>query len=184
MYLEGKGVKKSGLKALELYHKSAEQGDPNGQCNLGDMYLGNCSYEVDRNIVEAFIWYLKAAEQGFARGQCGIAYMYAHCFFNSIKHEDENAGAMKWYRKAAEQDDAEGQYQFGLLCNGFEETIKWVRKAAEQGYCKAQKELGNYYLGGFGSIKHDEEKAIEWFKKAALQGDEDAEYLITHWDKI
>jgi len=38
MYEKGEGVPKGAAKAVEWYRKAAEQGDANGQNNLGRMY--------------------------------------------------------------------------------------------------------------------------------------------------
>ncbi len=52
--------------ALQEYKPLAEQGDADGQYNLGLLYA---SQGVTQDYAEAFKWYKKAAEQGFVDAQ-------------------------------------------------------------------------------------------------------------------
>lgn len=51
-----------------------------------------------------------------------------------------------------------------------EEAFKLLKDAADKGNFVAQREIGNWYLHGFGT-KANYEKAIEYFSKAIEQGD-------------
>jgi TPR repeat protein len=54
--------------------KSAEQGDPVGQCALGNCYFNGNG--VPQDYVQAAQWYRKSAEQGDADGQFSLGYLY------------------------------------------------------------------------------------------------------------
>ena len=74
MYQNGRGVTKDYKKAVEWYTKAAEQGNAQGQFNLGYMYRnGKGVTKDDKKAVE---WYTKSAEQGNAHGQNNLGYMY------------------------------------------------------------------------------------------------------------
>ena len=61
-------------KALELYTKSAEQGNPNAQFNLANMYLRGAGTEINNE--EAAKWNKKAAEQGHPLAMCNLGAAY------------------------------------------------------------------------------------------------------------
>lgn len=60
----GEGVPQNYEKAVEWYHKAAEQGNADAQFHLGDCYRKGKG--VRRNKQQAAEWYRKAAEQGNA----------------------------------------------------------------------------------------------------------------------
>ena len=65
MYLIGDSVPQSEEEAVRWYRKAAEQGLPQAQYCLGNMYkTGNGMEEKDES--EAVRWFLKAAEQDVA----------------------------------------------------------------------------------------------------------------------
>ena len=61
-YLDGKGVPKDYTKAFALFQKAADQGNANGQNNLGSMYYNGRG--VPQDYKKAVEWYQKAADQG------------------------------------------------------------------------------------------------------------------------
>jgi len=60
-YEYGKGVAKDEKEAVRWYTKAAEQGDGDGQKNLGNCYAKGTG--VAKNEKEAVMWYMKAAEK-------------------------------------------------------------------------------------------------------------------------
>ena len=58
----GKGIEQNYAEAVKWYFKSAEQGNPRAQYNLGHMY--ETGKGVARNYERAVKWYEKSAEQG------------------------------------------------------------------------------------------------------------------------
>ena len=64
------GVAKNETEAVLWYHKAADQGNANGQYNLGYCYQHGIG--VAMNETEAVFWYRKAADQGNALGQYNL----------------------------------------------------------------------------------------------------------------
>ncbi len=120
--------------ALKEFRPLAEQGNADGQFNLGLMYdLGR---GVTQSYAEAWKWYRLAAEQGNAEAQNNLGYM----FDKGEGVPQDYAEALRWYRKAAEQGDAVGQYNLGLMYgkgNGvpqdYVQAHMWFNLAAKQG---------------------------------------------------
>jgi TPR repeat protein len=62
MYDAGQGVAQNYAEAFRWYTRSAEQGEPKAQFNLGAMY--EVGHGVVQDTAEAMRWYRKAAAQG------------------------------------------------------------------------------------------------------------------------
>lgn len=71
----------------------AEQGDPEAQCIIGNLYDGGLGRP--RNEEEAVKWYLKSSEQGYGVASNNLGTI-------ALSHGDIER-AREWYRKAAEQ---------------------------------------------------------------------------------
>jgi hypothetical protein len=59
MYDKGIGVPKDDMQAAEWYRKAAEQGLPEGQLNLGDIYTSGEG--IPQDYIEAYKWFTLAA---------------------------------------------------------------------------------------------------------------------------
>lgn len=161
----------------EWYRERAEQGDPDAQHHLGDMYSEGSG--VPRDIEQAAEWYRKAAEQGKVNSQYRLGDLYDFrgklsprcCYLRCPDKEEALKQAEDWYRKAAEQGHADAQFELGtMLCyrsvEETEQSAEWFRKAAEQGHPEAQERLGFMYFGGRG-VPTNKKLAEEWISKAA-----------------
>ena len=160
---------------MEWYRKAAEQGNAEGQYNLGVCYYNGKG--VTKDYAKAVEWYTKAAEQGHAWGQ----YNLGICYYLGEGVSKDYAKAVEWWRKAAEQGHATAQNDLGdcyYSGNGvtkdYAKAVEWWRKAAEQGNAGGQYNLGNCYYNGEGVTK-DYAKAVEWYTKAAEQGNSNAQ---------
>ena len=71
MLLRGDGVERDPEAAVEWYRKSAEQGLPEAQTALGDIYAKGIGVAADPEAARA--WYEKAAAQGHAPAQSRLA---------------------------------------------------------------------------------------------------------------
>lgn len=165
-------------EAFALYKKSAEQGNPYAQCNLGMMYDNDPN--INEDDVLAVKWYRAAAEQGLAVAQYNLGVMY----MNGWGVEQDEAVAVAWYRQAAMQGYVAAQYNLGVMYKHGRgiaaddiEAVKWYRKAAEQGDADAQTKLGWMYDKGRG-VMPSRKEAKKWFKKAADQGHTNAQYNL------
>lgn len=82
---------------LKWYRKSAAQGHPLAQNDLGDMYANGEG--VSKSYIEALKWYLKSANQGNTRSQMALGLMYADG--RGVVQND--AEALKWFQMAVDQ---------------------------------------------------------------------------------
>jgi len=178
---------------VKRYHKAAERGDANAQCQLGWIYY--IGKDISQDYVEAVKWYRKAAEQGYANAQFSLGVMYA----DGTGVPKNDAQAVKWFHKAAEQGNANAQVNLGWMCQNGKgvpkndaQAVKWYHKAAEQrqekaisnltdmsnkGNSAAQFYLGVMYANGQGVTQNDAE-AVKWYRKAAAQGNEKAKQQL------
>lgn len=134
--------------AVEWFRKSADQGDAEAQCKLGECYeLGRGVGQDDR---EAVKWYHMAAEQGCIEGMYRLGELYVPSRGNK-EHPNYYEG-FKWYRMAAEQGHAGAQrmlgdfYRFwmgGVVEQDYRKAEKWYRMAADQGNKIAQSALND-----------------------------------------
>ena len=155
---------------LQANREAAEQGDPAGQYNLGQMYREGLGVRQDD--VEAAKWYRKAAEQGVASAENNLAIMY-------LKGKgvlQDKLEAAKWFRKAAEQGHPEAQFMLGQmyyfgdgLGQEYQNAKVWFEKAAAQGDPRAEFNLGVMYAEGQG-VKRNSGERIKWYRKAAEHG--------------
>jgi len=132
-YYSGEGVPQDYNEAVKWWKKSAEQGNADGQCGLGIIYLK-----------EATKLFTKSAEQGNSMGQRNLG----TCYYFAVGVEEDLKEAVKWWKKAAEQGDDVSQYNLGnCLASGKgigvdrNEAVKWYIKSAAQENNNAKKML-------------------------------------------
>ena len=174
--------------AYKLFLPLAEQGNVDGQRNLGVFYyLGQ---GVPQDYKEAEKWWELAAEQGDVDAQYNLGLM--HLGELGGMHDKEEAE--KWMRLSAEQGNADAQFTLGLMHLGelgetedypgetedHKEAGKWMKLSAEQKNADAQCLLGDMYLEGMG-VTEDYAEAIKWWKLAAEQGHERAKYNLDNY---
>ncbi|KAG0233564.1 hypothetical protein BGW42_007399 [Actinomortierella wolfii] len=94
----GQGMPQNDVEAVTWFRLAAEQGDADGQVQLGVMYRDGKG--VERNYTEAISWFRKAAEQGYTPGQVHLGLMY-----RDDKGVEQNyIEATSWFRKAEKGD--------------------------------------------------------------------------------
>ena len=157
-------------KAIECYRKAAQQGDAQGQDELGGMYLYGAGVEVD--YATALDWFRKSAAQGFAEGQRDVGLMYHY----GLGVEQDYQKALEWYNKAAKHGNAHAEKGLGDMYysgegvqQSYEQAASWFRKAADHNDREAQNALGNCYYSGKG-VQQSYEEAVKWYRKSAEQG--------------
>lgn len=90
----------AGEEALKWWIERAEQGSPNMQYGMGQIYdMGNAALGAQRDEKQAAMWYRRAAEQGYAEAQFALGLLYED---GRGVARDANE-ALSWYRKAAGQ---------------------------------------------------------------------------------
>ena len=171
-------LQKDYTQAAAWYRKSAEQGHPFAQYNLGALY--NNGQGAPQDYAEAARWYRKAADQGNPDGQFSLGLMYR----GGSGVQQNFAEAVKWLRKAGDQGHSSAQFWLGFIYDfgegvqqDYAEAAGWFRKAAEQGDATAQRDLGFLYKDGHG-VTQDYSEAARWFRKAAEQGDDTAQHYL------
>jgi TPR repeat protein len=154
------GPSKDYGKALVLFRHAAEEGDANGQYNLGQCY--EAGHGVEKNEAEAVLWYRKAAEQGLLLARGHLRAMFVS---GQLKPVDDGQSG-NWWR--------------GLSQQAANESFSFSRAyaAASQGSADAELELGIDYLTGIGVAK-DRPQATYLFQEAADQGQIEAQCLAS-----
>jgi TPR repeat protein len=74
MFYDGKGVDRDYAKAVNWYHRAADQNYPEAQFKLGVMYANGIG--VEKNLDRAFSWYSAAASQGHAKARTDYDTLY------------------------------------------------------------------------------------------------------------
>lgn len=101
------GVKENELLAVELWGKSAAQGNVDAMYQLGNAYT--FSAQAAKNVsdpdLEAAQWYYKAATAGHAEAQFSLGMM----LLAGKGVVEDRAEALRWIRLAANQGQAEAK---------------------------------------------------------------------------
>ncbi len=84
--------------ALQTWLPQAQQGDPEAQTYVGEIYEKGLGTTPDYK--KAAMWYRKAAEKGYGRAQINLGYLYE----KGLGVPRDPKEALKWYRKAAGAD--------------------------------------------------------------------------------
>lgn len=138
-------------KAIELFKKSAEQGNRDAQRELGEVFYYGKGVAKDYN--EALKWYKMAATQGDTIAIHNVGYIYYQGFHNKEGKSDFQE-AMRWFAKINDYPSTQcvigHMYYYGG--DGFKKSVDsaqvWYQKAANQGVAIAQKHLGDIYFDG------------------------------------
>ena len=152
----------------------AEQGDPNAQNLLGEVYLNGRGVRPDSKA--AAEWITKSAMQNHAPAQLNLGMLYEAGQGVPVDYPR----AAEWYRKAAEQGNATAQYSLAVMyayargvTHDDQQSLKWLTRAADQGDRLAQYALGHRYISGTG-VPQDLPEAFKWLSLAASQNIPDA----------
>ena len=156
IYNYGKyGININKANAFFWYEKSANQGNTDAMCELGEFYFNG--YGVQKNQSKAFDWDKKAAELGNSRGQYRVGYDYE----KGIGVFSNYAEAFKWYEKAANQGYTDAMCKLGFFYyNGYgvekdlNKSFSWDLKAASSGSAWGQSLVGQDYECGIGVEKN------------------------------
>ena len=151
------------VEAVERYKHAAEQGDAEGQYELGRRYeIGGEG--TPQAPADAARWYTRAAEQGHEGAQLRLGEMY--CIDWGV--EEDHAQAAQWYTRAAENGNAVAQFKLGDMYrrgDGVPEdpaqAVLWFIRAAKQGDPNAQYALGSMYKTGSG-VRASNVQAYAW----------------------
>lgn len=165
---------------VAAYKKSAEMGNPEAMCFLGEWcQYGDKGLTVD--IQESFRWWKKVAEIGCSQAQCAIG----DCYDFGKGAAEDKIEALKWYKRSASKDYIPAVYVLGLCYyygNGIRknkrEALRYFRRAAKNECAAAVCMIGEYYYYGY-IVDEDEEEAAKYFKRAAELGNERAAEILS-----
>ena len=103
----------SSPKAVEVLTQIANDGNPQAQLRLGELYFHGKGVTEDENM--AIFWWKKSAASGNAEAmyQIAHAYLFGNTAAKSVADPDREAAT--WYFKAASAGHAEAAYTLGLL---------------------------------------------------------------------
>ena len=158
------GLAPDGKKVLQWFHKAAEQGFPEAQFQLGEMYYFGIGVIENKRL--AAEWYRKAAEQGHAIAQNNLGSRY-------LKGEGvskDHTIAMTWYTKSAYQGNVYGQFNLGGMYTGkydgvpknYVRLFMWSELAAVQGIYADARKNANYALR---KMSESQKRSAESLKK-------------------
>jgi TPR repeat protein len=127
-------------EALVWLRKSAEQGYPQAQFNLGLLYERGAM--LPKSLPDATAWFRRAAEQGHVEAQIATGTQY---FLGRGARRDETE-ACRWYELAADGGDAGAQYLaascyehgYGEWPKDLDRALAWYVQAARAGDVAAQ----------------------------------------------
>lgn len=164
---------------VAAYLKSAEMGNPEAMCFLGEWYqYGEKELAID--LQEAFRWWHKAAEIGYYQAQ----YKIGDCYDFGKGVAENKKETLKWFKRSSSKDYITAVYALGLCYyfgNGVrknkKEALRYFRRAAKYEYAAAIQMIGMYYYYG-DIVDEDEEEAIKYLKKAAELGSEEATRIL------
>ncbi|KZN43775.1 tetratricopeptide repeat protein [Pseudoalteromonas luteoviolacea] len=162
----GEGIEIDLKKAMELYAKAVDLGQPSAATELGYIFLNH--WRTDKGYETAKKLLVNAAYYGEAKAFCGLGRVY------------QNAGKLKNVVKAAEYFKVsyirgykacafELGYLYHKITNDFKLAHHWYGKAASAGSADAMNNLGMMHNNGEGTDT-DFAKARRYFERAAELG--------------
>ena len=169
-------------EAFPIIKNEAENGNPEAQYLLGEMYYYGYGTPMDES--KAVEWYNRSACNGWPNAMEQLGDMYA----NGIEVNEDEDIAQEWYVKAlkeyqnrAKKGDAESLYYLaGMYYWGSGTTQDRIhafdlyKMAAEKGDADAKYKLGEMYKYGYG-VDQDFSKSEYWYVAAAEDFQKEAE---------
>jgi len=167
-------------KAVTIWQKEAEQGQPQAQFNLSRAYLTGKG--IDKDLDQAQQWLEKAATGNYPPALHNQALQFLE--------EQKISPALKRLEKAASQNFPASLYSLGKMHQAGltgpenpEKAFSLIKSSGELGFHKAQYNLGKMYRDGYG-VTADMKASTHWFLRAARQGNLKAQIkLIKRYQK-
>ncbi len=118
-------------KAVEFWIVPAEQGVPEAQAMIGNMYHGG--FGLEKDYAQALSWYMKAAKQGVAQAQLGIGSLYG----DGKGVEKDYVLARMWFSISAYGGNERAEYNLNKVAQRMTEAeiskaekmaLDWLKK--------------------------------------------------------
>ncbi len=154
-------------KIFQELSKTAQQGDPQAQYQLGNLYLHGKG--TDKSITTGVRWLKKAAKRDIKPAITALKYL-------------QEAGLDHWL--AAEKGKAQAQYQVAKMFidagqpSDIEKALPWLEKAAQQNNAQAALALGKLNKNGT-YFPANNPLAFKWLKKSAELGNAEAQHQLS-----
>ena len=168
--------------------EQAKQEDLDEACMLGELYISGAQMPKDPD--KAQKWLRLAADRDHPRA----CFLLGCLFIDNEINVEEGVGLV---RKSAQLGFAPAQDKLGIMLNvgqyvrrDEDEAMKWFEAAAVQGDAKGQYNLGHALYNKSLECENEGErfqlmsKATAWLKKAYVQGDENAEKMLSDMDAL
>jgi SEL1 protein len=184
MYKHGLGVKRDLKKAVDLFVKSAEAGNPTGQRNLGFLYATGVGVKEDQAL--AVLHYHFASVGGDKLAQ--VAMGYRHMYGINVPKNCQTA--VEFYKPAVDAVVHDIQQfrpppmmeRYSLASEGSrprpeeldEDVVDYYQYSAARGDPAAQVALGQLYYFGARGVEQSYSEALKWYLLAAEKGDGNA----------
>ena len=173
---------KSYSNALKWLRIAADNGVPEADCAIGQIYLNG--FGVSKSLSTAFVWFEKAAERGIVEAQ----YQAAIICYDGIGVAQNLKKAARFFKMGAENGSTICMYWYAhCLCEGegtgpdYDAAAVWYLKAASDGHADAQYELAlllDPEVDEYDWAGKDDEQAAKWYLAAAEQDVTWAQYVI------
>jgi TPR repeat protein len=164
--------------AVEWYRKSAAQGHPYGQANLGRALL--LGIGVAKDPKEG----VRLVRLGVENGVDGADSVLAWAYANGEGVEKDSKEAARLYLQSANKGNSVSAHNLAFLyLNGdgvikdTEEALKWFRRASEGGYVESKRILGNLYHSGQ-NVAADPVMASKLYLEVAMAGDVECQRVM------
>lgn len=172
-YYWGLGGEQNYGKALNLYLRAAEAGDPEAQYISGGMYFKGLGAE--KNFLKAFKLLHEAAMSGKSSAESEQIIGQGFLLGSGVPKNYQKA--LQWYTSAAENGNRDAQNELGFMYfvgSGVEQDAEkgaaYFLEAAYNGLAVAQYNVGIMYYTGRGVKTTDLKKSYGWLNVAAANG--------------
>ena len=185
-------IKEDWQKSFDSYKTAAENGIPEGECALAEIYYyldspGRNSplqskygdIGIKRDYKKAFELFTKASAKilGGGKNQATALYNLGMMYIHGQGTEQNYEDGLFWLKSSAAFDYADAEYAIGMVYHkglgvqkNLNEAFVWYKKAADRDHPEAQFSIVGFYGKGWGSITKDENAALFWNKKSAKNG--------------
>jgi TPR repeat protein len=176
LYIAGeKDVPQDIVKAVQFFHKAAEQGYTRAQYNLGVCYSNGTG--VSQNDVKAVKLFELAANKGYSDAQFNLALFYEHG--RGVPHD--YVKAVQFYQQAIDHGNDRALTNLGVIYyegrpgvpKDLIKAVQLYQRAANKGIAVGLFNLAASYNKGEG-VPQDNAKAAELYKLAADKGNTSA----------
>ena len=174
--VDGKIIIKTHYKtALKYFKEAAEQGEPQSQYMLGQMFYNGDG--TTKNITKSIKWLTRSADQDNTDAQTKLGEIY-------LLDKDEIEHAYEMFKIASEKQDTLAQYNLATMYltesrikNDYKEAFRLFKLAADKEHINSMVNLGIMYFKGI-DIKQNFEEAIKWYSKAAELNDRESQFMM------